>query len=385
MSSSTTAGGRRATTRAAARSGPWYRNIDWSNSFWGVLVLGPLVLTVSSPAPPATKAVAVVGLVGFVVVYAWAVSTLIAWFEPPDGGTGPRDRLRMVGIRLAVMAVPAALSLPVMGRWYVFFLPYFCAVVLYAAPLRTGLGISSLLCLGGVAGAVASQDPGYISGALGCCASTVFILVARIGDEFSLRRDTAQRELAAAQQREEIGRDVHDILGHSLTVLTLKAEVAQRMVRRDPAATEAELAEIVVLSRAALADVRATVTRLRIPELAGQIEASRTAFSAAGIEAVFAGRDEDVPLAQREILAWALLEATTNVVRHARARRVDVELAPGRLRVADDGVGLGGAPDGNGLTGLRERVKAAGGTLVVTASAAGDTARRPGTVLEVTL
>ena len=156
-------------------------------------------------------------------------------------------------------------------------------------------------------------------------------------------------------------------------------------MRRSPEAAERELAEIVELSRAALADVRATVTRLRVPDLAGQMEASRTAFAAADIAAAFTGRAGDVPLPQRELLAWALREATTNVLRHAGAARVNVELAPGRVRVQDDGAGIAGHRPGNGLTGLRERVEAAGGTLVLTSPAPGGTAVRPGTVLEVNL
>lgn len=193
------------------------------------------------------------------------------------------------------------------------------------------------------------------------------------------------RRRAALEQRERMARDVHDLLGHSLTVLTLKAEVAHRLVRRSPEAAERELAEIVELSRAALADVRATVTRLRVPDLAGQMEASRTAFAAADIAAAFTGRAGDVPLPQRELLAWALREATTNVLRHAGAARVNVELAPGRVRVQDDGAGIAGHRPGNGLTGLRERVEAAGGTLVLTSPAPGGNAARPGTVLEVIL
>ena len=156
-------------------------------------------------------------------------------------------------------------------------------------------------------------------------------------------------------------------------------------MRRSPEAAERELAEIVELSRAALADVRATVTRLRVPDLAGQMEASRTAFAAADIAAAFTGRAGDVPLPQRELLAWALREATTNVLRHAGAAHVDVELAPGRVRVQDDGAGLAGHRPGNGLIGLRERVETAGGTLVLTSPAPGGTAARPGTVLEVNL
>ena len=100
---------------------------------------------------------------------------------------------------------------------------------------------------------------------------------------------------------------------------------------------------------------------------------------------MLAGRASDIPLPQRELLAWALREGTTNVLRHAGATQVHVELAPGQVRMQDDGVGVVGQRLGNGLSGLRERVEAVGGALVLTSPAPDGTDARPGTVLEVTL
>ena len=100
---------------------------------------------------------------------------------------------------------------------------------------------------------------------------------------------------------------------------------------------------------------------------------------------MFSGQASDVPLPQRELLAWALREGTTNVLRHAGATHVRIGLAPGRVRVQDDGAGVARHRPGNGLTGLRERVEAVGGALVLTSPAPGGTAAHPGTVLEVTL
>ena len=111
-----------------------------------------------------------------------------------------------------------------------------------------------------------------------------------------------------------------------------------------------------------------------------------TAFAAGGLEAAFSGRPDAVPAPQRELLAWALREATTNVLRHAGARSVSVELAPGLVRVTDDGAGAAGHELGNGLRGLSERVRAAGGTLTLTSPApGGGTGTGPGTLLEVRL
>lgn len=206
-------------------------------------------------------------------------------------------------------------------------------------------------------------EPGLVYMTIGCITSSGFVVLSRSFSEQETQRARLDRAEAAAAEREEIGRDVHDILGHSLTVLTLKAEVAQRLLRRDPEAAERELAEVIELSRAALADVRSTVTRLRTPDLASQIESSRTAFTAAGIDAGITGGPEDIALGQRELASWALREATTNILRHAAATRVRIALAPGRVVVTDNGRGLEGAPPGNGLRGLRRRLEAAGGEL----------------------
>ena len=373
-------------TAADGRPGPWYRRIDWSSTFWTILLLIPLSFVIREDMPLPFKIVGVTGLLSFACVYAWAVSTMTIWSDLPEGA-GVLDQLRPAAGRLALLAGIAAASAPGLNGWYTSsYLPYFCAIVLFATRLRTGLILSG--CLTALTDLVVfalAPTTDIMWAAFGFSLSTVIVVVSRIAAELNARREAERRKLVVAAEREEIGRNVHDILGHSLTVLTLKAEVAHRLVRRSPEAAERELAEIVELSRAALADVRATVTRLRVPDLAGQMEASRTAFVAADIAAAFTGRAGDVPLPQRELLAWALREATTNVLRHAGAARVNVELAPGRVRVQDDGAGIAGHRPGNGLTGLRERVEAIGGALVLTSPAPGGTAAHPGTVLEVTL
>ena len=373
-------------TAAAGRPGPWYRRIDWSSTFWTVFLLIPLTFVIRADMPLSYKAVGVIGLLGFTCVYTWAVSTMPLWLDLPEGA-GVLDQLRPAAGRLALLAGVAAASAPGLNGWYTFsYLPYFCAIILFTTTLRTGLIISGcLILLTDLGILLLAPEAGITWAAMGFSLSSVIVMISRFGAGASARREAEGRELAAAAEREEIGRDVHDLLGHSLTVLTLKAEVAHRLVRRDPEAAEHELAEIVELSRSALADVRATVTRLRVPDLAGQLEASRTAFAAADIAAVFSGQASDVPLPQRELLAWALREGTTNVLRHAGATHVRIGLAPGRVRVQDDGVGVAGHRPGNGLTGLRERVEAVGGALVLTSPAPGGTAAHPGTVLEVTL
>ena len=251
--------------------------------------------------------------------------------------------------------------------WTAYFFPFFCSLVLFFTTLRRGLPtIITAVTLLTAASLAWNTHPESRWLVLGAALSGLTIVIARIAVELQERRASAERELALVSQREELGRDVHDILGHSLTVLTLKAEVARRLIERDPAAASRELDEVITLARGALADVRSTVTRLRSPDLVSQVEATRTALSAARIRVDVTGSAQDIPERQRAVLAWALREATTNIVRHAHATHVAVHLAPGLLRVSDDGIGLAGDKPGNGLEGLRSRIEQEGGCLTIT-------------------
>jgi two-component system sensor histidine kinase DesK len=202
----------------------------------------------------------------------------------------------------------------------------------------------------------------------------------RVLSDRGAQYEAMSRELDIVAERERVARDVHDVLGHSLTVVTVKAELAERLVDLDPDRARAELAEIQQLSRQALSEIRATVGGLRAARLDDELEAARSALSGAGIRADLPAGPEDVDPRHRTVLAWVLREAVTNVVRHSEASSCRVELASNALRVIDDGRGLGDRPAGNGLRGLRERVVGAGGTLRVATPSDGR-----GTVLEVTL
>ncbi|MEV0318781.1 sensor histidine kinase [Streptomyces sp. NPDC050658] len=180
-------------------------------------------------------------------------------------------------------------------------------------------------------------------------------------------------QLAANEERLRLARDLHDLLGHSLSLITLKSELAGRMLPDHPDRAARQVADIEQVSRQALVDVREAVSGYRRRTLAGELAGARTALAAAGIEA-------DVPLqAPSELpgedgeaaLAWALREAVTNVVRHSGARRCTVaftarETLAGpvlELAVEDDGAGGAGTAPGNGLSGLAERLEAVGGVL----------------------
>jgi two-component system, NarL family, sensor histidine kinase DesK len=181
----------------------------------------------------------------------------------------------------------------------------------------------------------------------------------------AVREENAR--LALEDERNRFARDLHDILGHSLTVITVKAELAQRLFDVDPARARAEVADLERLSRDALADVRRAVDGYRELTLPGELARARTALEAAEIEARLPNSTDDVPSALRELFAWTIREGVTNVVRHSRASTCTVTLTSTSAEVADDGRGTGGSVvAGNGLHGLRERAAAVGATVVTT-------------------
>lgn len=178
-------------------------------------------------------------------------------------------------------------------------------------------------------------------------------------------------QLAANEERLRMARDLHDLLGHSLSLITLKSELAGRMLPGQPEAAAQQVADIEQVSRQALVDVREAVSGYRRPTLPGELAGARTALTAAGVLAALPAEVvDDLPEEAESALAWSLREAVTNVVRHSGATRCTVTLEAhqtlagpfAELTVSDDGAG-GQVIPGNGLTGLTERLEAVGGTL----------------------
>ena len=358
-----------ASQKEGSRSRSWRRyrrHIVWDATVWVLFLFIPLVQLLLGSFAQWERLLGIAGVMGFIVAYVWAFSTQDTR-AVRAGDPLPDLPIRVLVGKLAALILFSAMALPALGWWTAYFFPFFCSLILFFTTLRRGLPtVITAVTLLTAASLAWNTHPESRWLVLGAALSGLTIVIARIAVELQERRASAERELALVSQREELGRDVHDILGHSLTVLTLKAEVARRLIERDPAASSRELDEVITLARGALADVRSTVTRLRSPDLVSQVEATRTALSAARIRVDVTGSAQDIPERQRVVLAWALREATTNVVRHAHATHVTVHLAPGLLRVSDDGIGLAGDKPGNGLEGLRSRIEQEGGCLTMT-------------------
>jgi two-component system sensor histidine kinase DesK len=172
--------------------------------------------------------------------------------------------------------------------------------------------------------------------------------------------------LARIAERERIARDLHDLLGHTLSVIVLKSELAAKLAEKDPQRAAQEIRDVERISREALTEVRAAVRGYHSVGLDAELTHAREALTAAGI--AFDAQVEPITISasQESVLALAIREAVTNVVRHAGAKTCKLALRCRyfgcELEIADDGRG-GSSPDGFGLSGMRERVETLGGTL----------------------
>lgn len=338
---------------------PWEK---WGWAFaaiWLVFLVFPIIAVVEADVPVAAQVGALLCIGGFAVAnvlgYSYRFDT---WWA------------------LGLMLVLGLATLPVIGIGVISFTPYLAILSAlelprpwwkWAVAFWAAVPLLSLLDIDGF--------PTYFF--LMLWPIMVGGVMLRIFGEREHLAYAARGEHALVAERERVARDVHDVLGHSLTALSVKAELAARLIDIDPARAKQELESIQTTARQALAEVRATVGGLRAGNLEAELAAAPRVLADAGITTTVDGSVADTDPRHRALLAWVLREAVTNVVRHSRARSVVIELGPSGIAVTDDGAGYDGA-EGNGLRGMRERVTGVGGTLDVGPSA-------PGTRVEVVL
>ena len=283
----------------------------------------------------------------------------------------PRSFTVKIWVILAVLLALTAAQLPGAGNNALTCLVYIAATAMIGLPLFYAIPFASLLAI--VAEVLPAAVPGWHDNSYGLAvllgsAATYGI---RLAAERQKRLVVAQEEisaLAVQNERARIASDLHDILGHSLTVVTVKAELAQRLLDVDLDKARKELRDLESLARDALSDVRATAMGVRGISLPGEIAAAREALEAAHVTAELPGAADEVPSRFRELFAWTIREAVTNIVRHSRASHVAVVLSPASVEIVDDGVGQppdGRVSDGQGLRGLRRRADALGARLTV--------------------
>ena len=340
---------------------PWEQWAWAVAAIWLVFLAYPVTETFETDASAPVKGLTLALIAAYALVYLlgwslWRDYALRIWF---------------------VMLLLALGTVPVIGIEAIGLTPYlgaFSALMVPAPWWKWTTAISALLP---VLSLIGGDFPAFFF--LMVWPLIGFFTAMRVFSELERQSEDARAQLALVAERDRVARDVHDVLGHSLTALSIKAELAARLIDVDPARAREELESIQETARQALAEVRSTVGGLRAANLEAELAAAPRVLADAGIETRLVGTVADTDPRHRTLLAWVLRESVTNVVRHAGASTVSIELSPTGLVVADDGTGFeaSGSHDGNGLLGMRERVSAAGGTLHLS----GD----PGTRVEVVL
>lgn len=342
---------------STAHTGPWQRWGWLMAVVWMVFLVYPVLALLQSRAAVGWVALGWVALVCFAVVY---VVGFVAGMRAEWGAPG-----RLVRALFWAQIACAIATIPAIDTRALSFLPYLMSYASYG--LR---GIWHwATTLGGIAIAVGViVVTGRFAEHFQILAIVLLIAVVNTVNSWLIGRsvdaDRVRVQLATSEERTSIARDVHDLLGHTLTAVKLKAELAERLVDADPERAKAELAEIVHLTGEAITGVRSTVTGLRGAALGEQVRASAAALRSAGVDVEVTGDSAALSPAQSLPAGWIVREATTNVLRHAGAGRVRIVMAPGEVVVEDDGRGVHGEA-GNGMRGMRERAAAAGAVLAV--------------------
>ncbi|MGI5160850.1 sensor histidine kinase [Microbispora sp. CA-102843] len=294
----------------------------------------------------------------------YAAGWLVAMITGPR--LSPRRRILLVGALLTLAGAAALLQNgpAYLGHAGVFSFALAAAAWLFPALWAVLLGLG----LGAAQALVLWAAPGPLSwGLVGDLFPAVVIPVAvtlliRLVVQLGQAREEIAA-LAAAAERDRLARDLHDVLGHSLTTITVKTGLARRVLESggDPERALAELRDVERLSRQAHSEVRLTVSGRRRPSLAAELAGARAALRAAGISPILPPSAAHVPAELAEPFAYVLREGVTNVIRHSGATRCEVLVGDDWLEVRDNGPGQKAAGPGNGLSGLAERLRAVGG------------------------
>jgi two-component system sensor histidine kinase DesK len=330
---------------------------------WLLFILFPLADALGSHQTLGRHLLAIAGAAAFIAAY---VALVIRWGR---NGPGP-ETLPLLAVQLALATM---LTLVVGSGWG--FLFTYCAACAGLAR-RQSVGFLVVIVSAGLSGATTAIAGGDGGTAIGFAASSLGIglLLLLMADLRTRNRELAEARselarMAVAEERERFARDLHDLLGHSLSVITLKAELAGRLLPAQPAEAARELADVERVARQALGEVRDAVSGYSKPTLDGEIEGARMALSAAGIEAAVQRPAVTLHDDAEAVLAWAVREGATNVIRHSGARHCTLTLAAtlggASVEVLDDGGGSvangDGGRAGSGLSGLIARAGAVHG------------------------
>ncbi|MEV0620589.1 sensor histidine kinase [Nonomuraea sp. NPDC050404] len=334
----------------------------WTSVY--LVVLGwPVPAFLASEPSGVMVGLMVMGVASFVTLYLRIVWTALG---RPHRNTTPYS--------LILLYVVAAAMVPLLGEMWMFATSYFLITAAASAlPLRALPAVS-----GAVVVAITLALPLLGRSLDDYWWMPLQTVVFTVAIRAFLQLDSANRALSEANveverlavdnERLRFARDMHDLLGHSLAVMTMKSQLAGRLATTDPERARAEMEEVEELSRQALSEVREAITGYRELSLPGELDGARRALGTAGVRLEVVAVDP-LPADIEPVLAWVVREAATNVARHSGARhcriRLGVEDGEAYAEVRDDGRGpiKAADADGNGLRGLAERIHVAGGTL----------------------
>ncbi|MEU7801551.1 histidine kinase [Micromonospora arborensis] len=334
-----------------------WRFTGWLLAAVWLFFLSVPLATASHQPQPWRRVLGVAALAAFAVGYV----LLFQWARRLRQALRPIPARRARAALLLLLALGLA-SIPGTGGDWLATLVYVAAAAVFLLPSREALACVVVCAL---TPALASwlvpgweAESGIFFAVL--LASFAMFGVSRLAQRNS-ELQAAQQEigrLAVAEERARAARDLHDILGHSLTVVAIKAELAGRLIEVDTERAAVEIAEVESLARAALSDVRQTVGAYREVSLAAELAGARSALAAAGIAADLPAEVPTLPDEWDRLFGWAVREGVTNVVRHSGARCCTIRVRSDQVEVIDDGRGPS-TPDanGHGLVGLRERAR----------------------------
>jgi len=298
-----------------------------------------------------------------------ALAALWAWFWTRIIG-GP-DRRYVVPAIVAATLILTVFTLRTPPQYGSLFL---YAVIMAGAAFPWRRAVPALVLLAVLAAAielirgesVTASTGQFLNDLLVGFAAVAGRLLVQANQQLSQAREQIAR-LAVGEERLRFARDLHDLLGHSLSVIALKSELAGRLIKNTPGLAAHEIEDIEKVARDALREVREAVTGYRQPTLAAELAGAHEVLTAAGIEYHVDHDHVPLPPAVEAVLAWTVREAVTNVMRHSHAKRCSVRIinkdGHATIDVVDDG--RGGTPAaGSGLRGLEERVRERGGTLI---------------------
>ena len=344
---------------------------------------------IKGPRLPANQSNSAYAWLGMLVFFVWKYLD----------GNGSRLEIAVALISLLIFLLLYFASFWIQGRMSYLLIASICAIGLIWAPFNPGASVfivfsaascaaiqsnksayTSLACIlaSVVLAVVALKLPAdfwvpalVVSGAIGV--ATIMQSTVRRSQEKLIRSQEAVAHLATIAERERISRDLHDLLGHTLSLITIKAELAGKLIGRDVQACQQEIADIEKTARNALSEVRAAVSGYRAVGITHELAHAASCLTAADIRLTTQVDEVRLSAAAENILSLALREAVTNVARHSKAKNCSIRLASeGKwivLTIEDNGDGLSdpnSLKPGNGLNGMRERVSAIGGQIVMT-------------------